>query len=447
MKSVSIIPGFYSQKIQHDDILIYNPEGSASPLVLTGKARFVFSTIRKLGEISENDLIKKASMKGIVTEDLRKIINEFSLEKIVSVEGVCEDRIAKATVVKNKKLTFWIHITDQCQLECDYCYICKGKRVMRMDVFRTLLDTIRNNLTITRIDFVQLKFAGGEPLLHFELLRQMVSEVKQALIPMGIKLTFSIITNAVSLNPSICGYLKKENFTVSVSLDGIHKYNRARKYRDGRDSFEDTVRGITTLLNFGTRPHILTVVSNDNIDGLTSLLRFASEHKLAVTLILCRAVNKDGTLVLNVESARQKLLKQFKRWNRIPIERFPQLSISTMKFKGKRTTTCGAGKNYFSIGPCGEVGSCQMTIDEPIISKLSPNDKLSDISKLDKHRGLPSECGACMWKYVCVGGCKVLAQRSGNNLTKTPLCPIIKAIAPQMLAIEGKRIQERAKNR
>jgi sulfatase maturation enzyme AslB (radical SAM superfamily) len=80
-------------------------------------------------------------------------------------------------------------------------------------------------------------FFGGEPLLEFETLVQVVREV------VGLRRTshleFGLTTNGLLLSPEVWSFLNRYNFYCSVSLDGTREiHNRNRVFADGRDSYD-----------------------------------------------------------------------------------------------------------------------------------------------------------------------------------------------------------------
>jgi len=57
-----------------------------------------------------------------------------------------------------------LRIVDFCQLNCKHCYLKKGKRVMPLDMLRTICEGfLSTNFPLPRSELI---LSGGEPLLH-----------------------------------------------------------------------------------------------------------------------------------------------------------------------------------------------------------------------------------------------------------------------------------------
>ena len=75
-----------------------------------------------------------------------------------------------------KKLRFLptICVTHNCNLDCVYCYQKHDtKSRMSLSVGKECFDYIFNNIPDYATDGVELGFIGGEPLLEFELIKNL----------------------------------------------------------------------------------------------------------------------------------------------------------------------------------------------------------------------------------------------------------------------------------
>lgn len=105
--------------------------------------------------------------------------------------------------------TLILAVTLKCNLNCKYCYVQKKEENMPFSVAKKGIDTFLNheeNKTII--------FFGGEPLLNFNLIREIVEYTKNK------KINYVLFTNALLLNKKYITYFKKNNFFISFSYDG-----------------------------------------------------------------------------------------------------------------------------------------------------------------------------------------------------------------------------------
>src|SRR5438105_2073336 len=66
----------------------------------------------------------------------------------------------------SETLTAWLHVTNECNLRCSYCYLHKTKEDMPSEVGRRAIDAIFRSASKHRFKTVRLKYAGGEASLH-----------------------------------------------------------------------------------------------------------------------------------------------------------------------------------------------------------------------------------------------------------------------------------------
>src|SRR5580693_8887054 len=67
---------------------------------------------------------------------------------------------------------------------------------------------------------VHITFFGGETLMNFPLLKQVVTYASQRAAEQGRTIDFSLTTNATLLTPAIIEFLSENKIGVTVSMDG-----------------------------------------------------------------------------------------------------------------------------------------------------------------------------------------------------------------------------------
>ena len=135
--------------------------------------------------------------------------------------------------MKKDKLTkaIILLITYDCNLKCSYCYEPKTSHYkMTKDVAKKVLEKSITALDDS-YDSVIIQFMGGEPLLYFDLIK----EVSEWLWSIEFKVKIKNIhapTNGTVLTPSMKQWLtaNKERFSLALSFDGnrlMHNINRS----------------------------------------------------------------------------------------------------------------------------------------------------------------------------------------------------------------------------
>jgi uncharacterized protein len=108
-------------------------------------------------------------------------------------------------------------LTGACNLRCRYCYQnAKSGARMPWPVLKAAADRVLES-TSPRVDVV---FAGGEPMLAFDLIERAVGYIERRR-PAGLGVQYSLATNGTLLTPDAIAFLDRHRFDVELSFDGV----------------------------------------------------------------------------------------------------------------------------------------------------------------------------------------------------------------------------------
>ena len=139
-----------------------------------------------------------------------------------------------------------LNVTRKCNMKCDYCFEDSEYRKlshMPFDIAKKAIDSFFTAQT-NEPDW-GITFTGGEPLLNFGLLKDVVVYIDSK----GLKVKYRIKTNATLMDNEKMDFLIKNNFKIQVSLDGNEKaHDTHRKFANGKGSFEIVDKTIRRLI-------------------------------------------------------------------------------------------------------------------------------------------------------------------------------------------------------
>lgn len=107
-----------------------------------------------------------------------------------------------------------LYLTNQCNLKCKYCFVPKCKKTMTMDTYKKIIQEHKKTEK-------HLTFFGGEPLLCFDLIKDIIKYNEDN----KIKLKYNLNTNALLLENEVLDYCIEKEFLLNVSLDGTKESN------------------------------------------------------------------------------------------------------------------------------------------------------------------------------------------------------------------------------
>ncbi len=192
-------------------------------------------------------------------------------------------------------------IAAHCNLRCDYCYRNINTdehkpHVMDISMVEKCVTEYINS-TPDPLKPLVMVWHGGEPLIVGMDYFKKIFEIQKKLGP-DRKFINVIQTNATLINKEWARFIKENNITVGVSIDGPKEFNDLhRKNRAGKSSFEMTLNGLKNLKDVGKKFSAICVISNENYTKAKEFLDFFVDLGTSVVdFIPCYDYNLKYTL-------------------------------------------------------------------------------------------------------------------------------------------------------
>ena len=321
-----------------------------------------------------------------------------------------------------------LNITSNCNLKCSYCFAdSEQKSDMTIETAKKAL-----NFLLTNSDpdsTLQIDFFGGEPLLNFDLIKQFIPYANS----FKREIKFTLTTNATLLNQDIVSFLNSEKVSLIISLDGDKKTNDLhRKNHNGESEWQSVMTNIQHLISSrngsdyyvrGTfTPESLNIKDTALFYTDNQIYRFSLENAKGSSEN-CWAISGNDTERIKKEYEQLADFILEKRKNGIPLDYFHfNVYLDTPLCTPRRLSGCGAGVEYISITPQGNLYPChQLHIDEFLMGCLDGDntfyneqrDKFSQSSILTKNG-----CMDCWAKFYCSGGCHASSWFENGDINK-----------------------------
>lgn len=322
-------------------------------------------------------------------------------------------------------------VTTNCRLKCKYCYTRGGeiRRSMNLNMAISAINAAYNE-KIKTANSIEVLFFGGEPTLNFGLIKEVTNYVKK--LPLQNKY-FSIAVDGLLAEEEL-DWLIRENFFLSVSCDGPpNVQDFLRRGTDGQPSSDRVEKTIKKLVRHKTLFNVRSTITNKNL-RLGLLVDYLSS--LGVKFIHFERVAIAGRAKKNDQVNHLDYIKEFKKALAIANERQVYLITSPLMnlFSPADYFCIQFSQAKYIVTPAGEIVSCYFKemAEYCKIGKVSDNGFDFDLEKKGKllRLGLPDDCKACAFKFICSGGCPAdnkLATGGYNKVNKT-MCAINKAI-------------------
>ena len=334
-----------------------------------------------------------------------------------------------------------LNLTHRCNLSCKYCYAGrKTGKDMSLATAQKIVDfAIDAALSEQKIGF---GFAGGEPLLCFDLLTEIVEYIRKQERETGKSVSLTITSNGTLLNEHILDFLRVENIELCLSIDGpAHVHNLNRCYKDGRGSFEDVVRNIRLSLEQLDTLQVNAVYGPGTVDFLAeSLLFFIQLGVCVIHLNPNIRTFYDGYDCSKLRKSYMQIadqyIKSYQAGREIAVNIIDTKIIAFLKKGYEAEDKCGMGETEWGFAPGGNIYPCERFIGEDNHSPLCLGNVHTglDLSRrcslLNRRGNRNEECKTCRYERYCMNwcGCTNYSMTGHTDLAGSMLCESEKAI-------------------
>lgn len=334
-------------------------------------------------------------------------------------------------------------VTHNCNLNCVYCYQEHDAGRMSIDVAQKAIDWIFNNVP-EGMDGIEIGFIGGEPLLEYELIKEIVDYTCSK--KRNDKFIFYATTNGVLLTSEMKEWFTTHQncFVLGLSLDGAketHDYNRCNSFdKIDVEFFRSTWpnQGVKMTLTEYSLMHLA-----ENIKFIHSL----GFREISGVNLFEGDFDWGNDIYIDLLIPQLKELVEYYTHNdTLPINQMlnRHLHLCEDKHRIKRSW-CGIGNgaNFFDVD--GKIFPC------PLVTPMTFGDKdISDILKTDFTKAeslVDDDCFEKCYLYpVCptCAGANYLVSKSFKIRDKRR-CKIQKLVSLFAADLQAKRIKKNPK--
>ncbi len=324
--------------------------------------------------------------------------------------------------------TMVMNLTNQCNLSCQYCYefgedkvaTPEGKpKFMDFETARASVDYLFKQSGGRRA--LHITFFGGETLMNFPLLKQVVDYSRGLAEEQGRSIDFSLTTNGTLLTPAIIEYLSERQIGVTVSMDGSKEsHDQFRVFASGRGSYDIIEPRVRALIReHRTRPITARVTMTSQAMDVLGTYRHL-KHDLGFYEVGFAPVTTSPNRLYSInEPGLDSVLRQFRALANEYLEHalrgehhgFSNVSdtLSELHQGVNKSHPCGAGLGLVGVGPSGDIAPCHRFVDSDTHTLGHVTTGLDRARQTDflarGHINSKTDCHTCWARPVCAGGC------------------------------------------
>ena len=336
----------------------------------------------------------------------------------------------RSTVVK----ALCLHVAHTCNLSCPYCFASQGKyhgqqALMRFDVGKRALDFLMEN-SGDRVN-LEVDFFGGEPLMNWEVVKELVAYAREQEGPRGKKFRFTLTTNGMLIDDDVIDFANREMHNVVLSLDGRKEvHDRLRVDWAGRGSYDRIVPKFQKLVERrgGKGYYMRGTFTHANPDFTKDVLHMADLgfDQLSMEPVVCAPDDpaaltaEDLPIVLEqYELLAKEMLRREREGRGFTFYHY-MLDLAHGPCIYKRISGCGSGTEYMAVTPWGDLYPCHQFVGEEVyrlgdIWQGVTNTAVRDEFKSCNAYARP-ECADCWARLYCSGGCAANAYHASGSI-------------------------------
>lgn len=334
-------------------------------------------------------------------------------------EPYIKDFKKRDTVVK----ALCLHIAHDCNLACQYCFAEEGeyhgrRALMSFEVGKKALDFLIEHSGNRRN--LEVDFFGGEPLMNFEVVKQLVAYGREQEKIHDKNFRFTLTTNGVLLNDDVLEFLNKEMANVVLSIDGRQQVNdKMRPFRNGKGSYDLIVPKFQKVAESRnqTNYYVRGTFTRNNLDFSEDVLHLAD---LGFEQISVEPVVGDDTEAYTLrEEDIPVICEQYDKLAKEMVKRNKEgkcfnffhfmIDLQGGPCVAKRVSGCGSGTEYLAVTPWGDFYPCHQFVGEEKFLLGNVDTGIVNTEVVETFKGCnvyaKDKCKNCFAKFYCSGGC------------------------------------------
>lgn len=379
------------------------------------------------------------------TDDVRSGMAKKQVLDLLTEHHIClssdeDERLYRHYLNANRSMngkidTLYLILTAKCNLACRYCVVEPYHNnciVQSMDksVMEKSLDLFSKTIRKNSAECAQVVFYGGEPLLTFDLIKHAIDYCKK----LGIRATFSLITNGTCIDARIANYIYQNHIQVSISLDGpanLNDINRVFR-NDGSGSYSRAIEGLHCLVAGGNNVGVSLTITNDIFQNESMIIDWIND--LPIVGVYCNLLHTKDVL----DESLSQLYKEsagfcgkINNTAKVNEGRFQRRLSSFLRSDFIFSDCAAVGMNQVAIEPNGDIYICHCVRNRPALGNINTIDSFEKLLPSAHQNAWYSfspiehlECLTCPGISICGGGCGGIRTNNTNSGWKKdiPFC-------------------------
>jgi uncharacterized protein len=411
--------------------------------------------------LSREDLIENLVSSGHAQSDVEECIVELEAVRAIG-NGAPVYEKSQALPENFPLQSIVLNVTNQCNLSCSYCYEFGEDKIATPEGKQKFMDLETAKASVNYLfdqsqgrESVHITFFGGETLMNFPLMKQVVEYARAQATERNGRVEFSLTTNATLLSSTIIAFLAENGIGVTVSMDGTREMqDKFRIFSNGKGSYDIIKPKVQELIaQHKTRPVGARVTMTSGAMDVRKIYQHL-KHELGFHEVAFAPVTTSPDRLYSIgEPGMDEVLRQFSELAdeylahalRGEHHGFSNVSdtLAELHQGVNKSLPCGAGLGMVGVGPSGDIAPCHRFVDSDehslghISTGIDPQkrNEFLDRGNIDGKY----DCHTCWARPLCAGGChhEAFVRYGDTGHANLHYCDWIRAWTNKCLEIYG----------
>lgn len=321
-----------------------------------------------------------------------------------------------------------LFLTENCNQSCDYCFVEGKNRQHTMDAETGLLAVDFMIAHSRKQKDLSVVFMGGEPLLAFDVLREIVLHGEKRAKKAGKKISFDMTTNGTLFTKKKVEFCQTHGVKYLISIDGDRNtHNLHRKTPKGFGTFDRLLGKIPLLKRYQPWMGARITVHPDTVEKMSENIKFLVG--LGFNQIIAGPATGTPWPKKSLKAYRRELFKTYALYKERQggNDSFRMTFFETKKgeyFGHKDAWGCRAGRGTIVVNSRGEIYPCSKMLGvqnlEGICRLGDLENGITEIGRRARLVGnvpdIRKKCMRCECADFCYGGCYAVNFPATGNM-------------------------------
>jgi len=304
--------------------------------------------------------------------------------------------------------TITLEVNLICNLQCAYCYLGeKTNKTMTKYIAYKGLELAFINAEKHKDKTLWVDFVGGEALISFRFLRELVIYIDEQANKRNIFVMYSITSNGTLMNDEILNWLIENKIRFKLSIDGNKEvHDKNRKLLNGSGSYDSIIQNLKYFRNY--EKMLKNIIQVSHVITHNNYYHVFESVKHLVEDLHFRMI--DSSIDFTNRWSKSQLDYLAQEWDklfnyyierkekRIPFLWGPMIDMLKYGKMEQKHYFCGVGLVQIYVNVSGEIYGCAANLKNGFLGNV---EKGLLVEKIEKYRELARKDNLCIECSLC----------------------------------------------